>query len=462
MAKIFISFFDGIVDKNNPNAMSCHYESLLMELKKAGNDVLYFNHKVWNKNFGKAPSNFIEKIKLFNPDFIISFDNRCFNLAKDFDCPIIIWEADSFLYFSNIEDIKKNPNRYIYIVGQSVLVEKIKSTFSITSPNVYYLPSATSICSENLPQKTNISFIGTKFNSPDIVSEFMHKNPSKSEINQFKQALSLVEKYPFLLDQEVFKKLNITSTNILDCFTVKSAIATLSVKNRTQILATAADLGLEIYGPESWMDDLLAEPNLVLSYQNRLVYTLKQNQDIYNSSKISININHAQAQTGFSWRVCDIMASNSCIVTDPKKDLELLFPNIKIPTFNNRYDAYRVCKKLLKDENLRYDIVKSCQEIINKKYRYSHLFNHLSQILGIKLVLNKNGHLTRLIQQQHALDTNVKFNFRAETRFKLMYYSTLMIINQIPFINKPLLSRDAILNKISNVILFDNKNKTTK
>lgn len=457
MARIFISFFDGIVDLNNPKAMSCHYESLLTEFKNAGNDILYFDHKIWGKDFGKPPKNFLNQLKKFNPDLIILFDNRCYDISKHFDCPIIIWEADSCLYFSNKEEIKKNPNRFHYIVGQTVLVPKIKELFGITSNNVHYLSSVTSTISEDLPQTTNISFIGTKFHTPDMISEFMHTKPSNKEVEIFKKMLCYVEKYPFTTEEEIFKKIKTNSTNIKDKFSVKSAIAVLSVKNRIQILSMAADLGLDLYGNESWIDGLLHEPDLALSYKNKLIYTQKQNQDIYNSSKISININHAQAQTGFSWRVCDIMASNACLVTQHKKDLEDLFPKIKIPMFSNKYEAYEICKKLLREDNMRKDIVNSCQEAIDKNFRYSHLFKKLEQIFGIIFITNNLGNIARLSLKNESIDENGKIKFRANTRVNLLLLSTMMIINQIPIINKPLMSRDQILDKIENVIKNDKK-----
>jgi hypothetical protein len=127
MAKIFISFFDGIIDPLNPNAMSCHYESILNEFKKHGNDILYFQHQVWGKDLGKTPKEFLQKVKKFNPELIILFDNRCYcDLYKFFDCPIIIWEADSCLYFANQNEIRNNPNRFHYIVCQTYLIKKIK------------------------------------------------------------------------------------------------------------------------------------------------------------------------------------------------------------------------------------------------------------------------------------------------------------------------------------------------
>lgn len=461
MANIFFSFFDGTEDLKNPNAMSCHYESLLNGFAGFGNNILYYQHKYWGKDFGKAPVSFLNTIKKFKPDLIILFDNRCYyDLYKTFNCPIIIWEADSYLYFSNQEKIKENPDRYIYIVGQTVLVKEIKKFFNIKKYNqVHYLPSVTSVVAENIKQNIEISFIGTKFHCNDIVGNFMKKNPNNIEIKQYKKLINYIEQFPFSNDQKLLTKFNIKSDKIKNDFSIRSIVDMLSTKNRIQILSAVADLGLNLYGQTSWIDNLSHEPNLVLSYQNNKIYTLKQNQDIYNSSKISININHAQAQTGFSWRVSDIMASNACLVTQYKKDIKYLFPKLNIPMFNNRYEAYEICKKLLKNNSLRREIVLSSQEIINKNYRYINLLKNLQNIIGISLISSQNAKITRLTTNNkkniHKLKIN---NFRLETRKDLIKYSTQLIINQVPFINKLFISRDTILDKITKTINNDKTN----
>ena len=110
---------------------------------------------------------------------------------------------------------------------------------------------------------------------------------------------------------------------------------------------------------------------------NRKVYSIQHNQDIYNRSKIGINVSHLQATSGFPWRVMDIMASNACLVTDKHEDFKRLFGKIPIPTYDSASEAYMVCKELLKDEARRREIVMQCQEVINNNYRFKHLLPKL-------------------------------------------------------------------------------------
>jgi len=87
---------------------------------------------------------------------------------------------------------------------------------------------------------------------------------------------------------------------------------------------------------------------LVFAFDYTPVTSIKLTEKLLNSSKIGINLYHAQAVTGFSWRVADIMASNSCLISPNKQDLQKLNPYMKIPTFETPEEAREICKKTSK------------------------------------------------------------------------------------------------------------------
>jgi len=294
----------------------------------------------------------------------------------------------------------------------------------------------------------------------------MSNTPNTLVIEKYKEIYNFIEKNPFSTETEIIDKFNIKSKKIKNGFSVREIVENISAKKRIQILSEISDLGLSIYGTRSWIDNLEYNPEIILSYKDKLVYSIKHNQNIYNSSKIGININHVQAKTGFSWRVCDIMASNACLVTEPKEDLKKLFPNIKIPTYTNKYEAYDVCKKILKEDNMRNEIVLSCQEIINKNYRFTNTIKNLEQVFCLSLIGKQKGNITKLsIEKRTILDKNAAIRnskkswLRLKTRSKLVAYSTLMSVNQIPFVNKLLIDRDTLFDKIKKTIEDDKYNK---
>jgi hypothetical protein len=116
-----------------------------------------------------------------------------------------------------------------------------------------------------------------------------------------------------------------------------------------------------------------------------------QNQEIYNQSKISINLHFAHNSIDpkfscYSWRVPDIMATNSCLVSTFCPALDQDFGKwVKIPQFSNRHEAYDLCKKLLAEENLRKDIVAGSQLAIKEgKFTFEERVKEVEQIFNLK------------------------------------------------------------------------------
>ena len=195
-------------------------------------------------------------------------------------------------------------------------------------------------------------------------------------------------------------------------------------------------MGLELYGTKNWVSDLYNEPNLTLCYNPKLIYTLEDNQRIYNTSKIGININHHQATTGFSWRVCDIMASNACLVSSYSADFKKLFPNIDIPTFTNEFEAYCLCKKLIENENYRLDIVAKCNEIIDEKYRFKHILKIMEDFLGQHLH-EENAEYSPIIYtmtEQSDKSRIKKFKKYMKKHFKQMSNGIFLTLSNVPII----------------------------
>lgn len=75
----------------------------------------------------------------------------------------------------------------------------------------------------------------------------------------------------------------------------------LSREKRLKVLSGVADLGLELYGTENWDSTYYNDSKLNMAYIRKKVYSVEDNQDIYNRSKIGINVSHLQAASGFPW-----------------------------------------------------------------------------------------------------------------------------------------------------------------
>lgn len=391
MAKIFIAFYNGLKNADSLHAMPIFYEAFCDGLKQHGNDVLVIMHSYWNKDLRKIPSSLLQRIQNFNPDLIILFNNAFYDLSKNFDCPIVIYDVDSPLFYANKEILKQNPDRYIFFENQESACETLKSDFRVPAKNIRILPFFSEVKAEDVEQKHNICFIGTKFgcNGRYCLHKFMDTKPSDDERKEYLRLMHKVEEHP----QWPLKKLleDVRSKKIKNCFNLNDIITILSAYKRNQTLAAVEDLGLDIWGTPNWANENFGFP--YLNYHAEPIYSLAHNQEIYNISKIGISIAHVQAKEAFPWRILDIMASNACLVTDYHEGFAKYFPELKLPCFNNQFEARDWCIKLLKDPAMRRDIVLQSQEIVNKKYRFKNTLQIMQDYLGISLEAQGEGKL---------------------------------------------------------------------
>lgn len=387
MAKIFLSFYNAIKDPANDQAMPGFYESFIKGLVEAGNEVMISTFSPQNVcwDFPVPPKPVEEKVRKFSPDLAILFNNCGYQWEHLLDCPILVYEVDSPLLYHNKKNLEQSPGRFHFVVPQPSSLNVLRELYpSLPNTQATYLPFFTSVQPEDLPQTDNISIICSLFGQSSQLNLFMKEEPTEEELNQYRNIRELIEANPFISSHDLFSQISDLSDKVRRFIDIPEIILSISSDRRVQLLSILADLGLALYGTRNWTD-LLHAPELVMSYRKTPVHSLRQNQDIYNHSKIGININHIQAKTGFSWRVMDIMASNACLVTESQDIYHTLFPDVAIPQYTTRFEAREICQKLLREENQRRDIVHACQETIREKYRFPHLLKGLESFLNLSL-----------------------------------------------------------------------------
>ena len=398
---IFIALFSGIEDPESTNgSIPCFYESVIRHFQNDGHNLLISISKVFMQELQVIPKDLLQKIKDFNPDLCLFFNNTFYDISEHVDCPIAIYDVDTPIFYSNKPALKANIDRYKFIVSQEESAKMLKDEFNAKDENILTVPFFTEIQAEDLPHKHNICFLGSRFigsERPNIYNRFMETQPSHEEIQVFKKAISIFRQTPLMTQEELLTKLGDVSEKVRSNLILDMFLHTISDEIRVKTLSTVADLGLGLYGTPNWAFDSYNEPSLILNYNRTFLYTFKHNQDLYNSSKIGININHLQAASGFSWRVCDILASNACLVSEYKPNIVKYFAKANVPTFTNPAEAYEICSKLLKNENMRKDIVAASQEIINSQFRFDNVRVLLEDFLNINLKNNSSGSIEYIV-----------------------------------------------------------------
>ena len=418
-----------------------------------GNNVFQFNTKNhiefinWGEDYSVNSKGFqiLRDIKKFNPDLIFSFNNAFpTESIKDFSCPICLWDADDPNYFWNKDYIKENLNRYIFLGFKECSKDFYERTFGGEVKNYFYCPAGTFCKKEKKEIKYNISFIG---------SHFLHMDYIRLQIN-IQDCIPLIKFYYQILLKDWF----ITFDKVKDLLRGKPEFISYSSnlkervfnivrwhiipgQQRNKALSVLTDLGLTIYGTKEWTTTALYDMDLCSCFDSKPVISLKDNENIYNSSLISVNLSHPQAQECFSWRVMDIMASNSCLLTERKQDFLNLFGSYlsdevkKAIIYNDIYDLRQKAIRLLNDETLRQKCVRECQEAIEKNGRWEKRFKGLEEYLQISLFSKQNGELVIVRDISKVYDRSNIFQQVRHRRLHSIQYAIYCFISEIPLID---------------------------
>jgi len=384
MKNILISFFSGLGDKKIP----CYYEGLMSSLSAQGNNVYYLItnsivKKAWNgtnvSSNSKDDDYILSQINAAKLDLIITFNNSIPNIIhENFDIKTIIAEADSYRYYNDKEYLRIAGDRFLYTTAAHENIKEISKTFSVSKKNVHKIELATNLEPENLELKRQLLFLGSPF--------FISKNLK----TQFANHLSYSEMVRAIHQSNEYWDLeNYSNKAIRECFSgsissTQEFIDNGSALYRRTILEKISPLGLEVFGA-AWEKE--HSPIIYKHFNKKSIVTAYDNQKLYNSSNITLNINHLQAGSAFSWRVLDIAATNSMLVSNYSSGIPEFFGNkVKIPMFETANEAYNLIKYSLNNTNYMRDIVLASQEVIMSKGRWEHRIKDFSEITGLNLL----------------------------------------------------------------------------
>ena len=429
------------------------YDAFCGKLKDIGNNVFQFNTKnyikstTWGDEFSLLPVGFkvISRIKKFKPDLIFSFNNAFpTEVIDDFSCPICLWDADDPQFFWNKEYLKQNLNRFTFLGFKECSRDFYERTFKGKIKNYYYCPAGTFCKKENMKIKHNISFIG---------GHFLHMDYIRTQIN-IQQCVPLAKFYYQILKKNWFADFqNVEKLTKDDNLLTYSEVLRKRVfyfvrwhiipgQERNKTLSVLSDLGLTIYGTKEWISTVLYDMDLCCCFDPTPVISLKDNEDVYNTSKLSVNLSHPQAQECFSWRVMDIMASNACLLTEKKQDfLNLFGPYLSDEVkeaiiYKDIYDLRQKAIRLLNDEKLRQKCVHECQQAIEQNGRWEKRFNDLENYLKISLFEKQNGKLTVIRNIENVYYQPKLFRKIKHKRIHFWQYMFYCLISELPLIDK--------------------------
>ena len=467
MANILISYFSDYGE-----AM---YDAITDVLLKNGNNIFRFNINTpavsissWGGYSKISDKSVRKKICDFKPQIVLNFNHSLpVEIYDDLseDCKICVIDADNPNTFWNKQLHLKTARKYVYLGLQSYSKTMYENYLgrALSSFEYMYFPPATVVKRETLKQDKNISFIGSNFypmSIPPFETDFYTS-----------EGLKLYEaiKKEYYISLSEVKKICQTQNY---AWLLEQVRAFYTGQERLKYLQQLTDLGLIFYGLRWWKNIAYYDFELACCFNEKVIRTLAENQWVYNTSKISVNISHPQAKSSFSWRVMDIMASNACLLMEDKPDWRDLFEKYLSPEtleniiYTDRFDMREKAKKLLADEKLRQRCIRELNNAIEQNGRWEKRFAKLQEFVGIPL-MNQSGtgaffFLKNECDCNKADTKNVsstilykqKKNFlkriNVKKRTKLFFYLTVLALYQIPIIDIGIRreNRNRILTKI--------------
>ena len=401
MAKVFVSLYNQYVNIcNDLYKMAPFYEGFLRELESSGNEVLCYTGFNWGTSFeGVIPVKLRKILEDFSPDLCVFFNDNFWCVSDFLDCPIIIYDVDSVNFYREHSGFKKFKDHYSIVTMQLNEIDNIVEQTGISKKNVHFIPPFSAIKADYLVEKSSsVAFCGSNWMWQGVknIQDFIKQTPSNSDRIKAKEVYEYFLNNPTINSEDIYNLLGykdsvINSLNFTDLTTFS---ARLSGFKRILALDSISDLGLDLRGSYWDNGSMNYYPRVQLCYNSEQVLDLKDNQRFYNSAKIGFNINHIQAKSAFSWRVCDIMASSACLVSEYTKGFDIMFPGLKLPLFKNVYDVRKLVQYVLDNPNYREDVSKRSNEIIDLKYRPRNAIEMLEDIVNVSLSSkNKKGKL---------------------------------------------------------------------
>lgn len=430
MTKILATFWQPMIG-NDCNNLMCYYESFAHELETFGNKVLLLNKALFSNTYFEPTvinkEYLVEKVKCYNPDLIIAFNNQVFDgLLENTNCPILLFDADASYLFSSKEYIKKYIDRY-YMVTHYDGWENSYSELGFSKNQICAIHMATSLKNENKLQDKNISFIGTKFLG--TLTPNLKNLINNNGLNVYKMLMEFWQTKNFNYEELMQKYCSGFEYNDFDIAYI--------FDYRNYVLSSILDLGLKLYGV-NWK---IGEDNniaLMSAFDETPKFSIKHNQDIYNESKICLSISHPQTRGyAFPWRIYDIMATNGMLISS-RSDLLNEFTKgiVKIPMYESPYEARELCIKYLKEDNLRKDIVAASNEYIEKFGRWKDNFEKIESLVGVKLINEKNLENNsfeivqidrNFIEEAEKKETKYKFNLKGKIKNIINGFSLILM-----------------------------------
>ncbi len=323
-------------------------------------------------------------------------------LRDKVDCPFVIWSSDevSHLFKPNAspddELYEFIDERCLLFVTTSECENLYKKMFPALTERIYFVPHCTNpdVYKKKLAKNEfDISFVGSSLDFSSVYRSILKYSVDCDEKNYNKliTAIATIEKNYNHDFKATIAKLDLEpmlEDLHLSADQFKMHVSNMISNNaRFQALAALGEFNTAIFGNVGWVDAASFTTAILRQFKPwRKIRTFEKLCEVYQSSKVSISIPQHQVGGAIQYRVLDIMASDSLLITKrfDNSDLRRIFgDSCPVPTYSSVEELRDLCRHYLAHEEERLDLVRRCQELITEKFTFEFRLREMFKTAGL-------------------------------------------------------------------------------
>lgn len=269
---------------------------------------------------------------------------------------------------------------------------------------IHFFPTATSLHTKpptecTPPKKHNISLVANLLDTFDFGSLCQYCGDSPNRMLLLKRAVTAVREGNAISFEDCAG--NDSLLDLLDEVKWTELFFEMQVQNlisneaRIAMTERLSIAGLALYGNDQWLAASAFYPKILgYFHSGKVISSHKDVMQIYNSSKICINVPQVQTGSALPYRVIDILASDALLVTEfhSESDLFAMFgKDCPVLMYRNVNDLVSICDHYLLHEDERLSLVQRCNALVEKGFSFKDRCLDLIAIVNLDCVSDSDS-----------------------------------------------------------------------
>lgn len=365
----------------------------------------------------------IEFMRQRNYSVVLSFNNAMLTARTlvALGDKVGVWLVDELNHLFDHDalgylNLYRNHPLKIFVSSKDIY-SKLNSEIQSAQSKLFFIPTATD------PEFKDLSYVrGSEYRYPiSVVMSYLETNCIRHVLTQ--SAINNPDLYASMLNWiEIVRRGASIPRSGRDVDHVKSLLSHLenpisdlerhiqnyiSDQERLDVVSTLSDRGIVLFGNLEWIGRSTSVDR-AFRYGERYISSHADLMDIYNSSKLCINIPQIHCGNALPYRVMDVLASRALLITkqQERSDLYQLFgAECVVPTYQTMTELKELCDYYLENEEARQEKVLQCNAYVSQGFSFKERCQEIIEKLEATVPEESNIGDTNVIDSNRFHDT---------------------------------------------------------